>query len=151
MNINFNNVIIIFLIIIPILVIILLLANYFLAKSTPDNEKLSTYESGFSAQLNQTRQGMTIAYFVMALLFILFDLEVLLLYPLTVCLTTIGAYGFYIGVIFFLVLTLGFVVELSYGVLDFTSYDTNISHSTSSSDLKTNNHNLNLNFKFKNN
>lgn len=143
MNINFNNTIIVFLIIIPVLVGVLLLANYLLAKSSPDNEKLSTYESGFSAQLNQTRQGITIAYFVMALLFMLFDLEVLLLYPLTVCLNTIGTYGFYIGVIFFLVLTLGFVVELSYGVLDFSSYDVNVSPSQGLS----NKNNLNLKFK----
>ena len=77
----------------------------------------------------------------------LFDLEVLLLYPLTVCLSTIGTYGFYIGVIFFLVLTLGFVVELSYGVLDFTSYDTSIT--PHNNNLSRNKNNVNLNFKSK--
>lgn len=126
MNININFVLTIYLIFIPVLVLILLGLNYFLARSNPDSEKLSTYESGFSTQLNQTRQGVTVAYFIIALLFILFDLEVLLLYPITVSLNTIGYYGFCIAIIFFSILTLGFIVELSYGVLNFNSYSTNL-------------------------
>jgi NADH:ubiquinone oxidoreductase subunit 3 (subunit A) len=106
---------------VPVLVAVLLGANVLLSTSRPDVQKLSVFECGLGALLNQTRSPFNVIYYLVAILFLLFDLEVLLLYPLAVTLDTVRLYGFWIAVAFFLVLTLGFIVELAYGVLYFTS------------------------------
>jgi NADH:ubiquinone oxidoreductase subunit 3 (subunit A) len=85
---------IIFLIFTPILVVILLGANAFLSVSRPDVQKLSVFECGLSTILNQTRAQFNISYYLVAILFLLFDLEVLCLYPLALSIGIIGIYGF---------------------------------------------------------
>lgn len=105
---------------VPILVVILLLVNALLATHRPDSEKVTPYESGFSPFLGQTRAPFSIQYYLVAVLFLLFDLEVLLLYPIAVSLYSVSTYGFVIAVLFFIVLTLGFVYEFSKGALYFT-------------------------------
>jgi NADH:ubiquinone oxidoreductase subunit 3 (subunit A) len=105
---------------VPILVIILLMANVLLAVHRPDTEKVTAYECGFSPIYGQTRAPFSIQYYLVGILFLIFDLEILLLYPIRVTLYNVSLYGFWIAVIFFTVLTLGFVYELGKGRLYFT-------------------------------
>lgn len=105
---------------VPILVIILLMANVLLAVHRPDTEKVTAYECGFSPIYGQTRAPFSIQYYLVGILFLIFDLEILLLYPIRVTLYNVSLYGFWVAVIFFTVLTLGFVYELGKGALYFT-------------------------------
>ena len=108
-----------FLLIVPIVAALLLAVNALLSVSRPDIQKLSVFECGLGTRINQTRAPFDVAYYLVAILFLLFDLEILILVPIGVSLSVIGPYGFWIGIIFLAVLTLGFVIELSYGVLYF--------------------------------
>ena len=83
----------------------------------PDSEKLTSYECGFSPIHGQTRTPFSIQFYLVAILFLVFDLELLVLYPITVTLYEVGSYGFWIVLIFFSVLTIGFVYELGTGAL----------------------------------
>lgn len=107
-------------IIVPVLAIILLLVNALLSVTRPDSEKITTYECGYDASRGQARAPFNISFYLVAVLFLAFDLEVATLLPLAPSLGHVGLYGFWIAVIFFLVLTLGFVVEISSGVLQIT-------------------------------
>lgn len=102
---------------IPVLVLVLLLLNFILSPSKPDSEKLSIYECGFSAVYGQTRSTFHINFYIVAMFFLIFDLEIILLFPIAVSLTHVGLYGFTIAIIFFIVLTIGFVLEISSGAL----------------------------------
>ncbi|RZK43653.1 MAG: NADH-quinone oxidoreductase subunit A [Hymenobacter sp.] len=105
---------------VPVLTAILLMLNVLLAVHKPDTEKVSAYECGFSPVYGQTRAPFSIQYYLVGILFLLFDLEILLLYPLATSLYQVGSYGFVIAVAFFLVLTLGFMFEWGKGALYFT-------------------------------
>ena len=104
---------------VPILTGILLMLNVLLAVHKPDTEKVSAYECGFSPVYGQTRAPFSIQYYLVGILFLLFDLEILLLYPLATSLYQVGSYGFVIAVAFLLVLTLGFMFEWGKGALYF--------------------------------
>lgn len=108
------------LIVVPILVAILLMLNVLFAAHKPDSEKVTSFESGFSPIEGQTRSPFSIQYYLVAILFLLFDLEILLLYPIRLTLYNVSIYGFWVAVIFFTVLTLGFVYEIGKGRLYFT-------------------------------
>ncbi len=114
------NALTILFIFVPVLVGILLLVNVLLAVHKPDTEKVTPYECGFSPVYGQTRAPFSIQYYLVGILFLIFDLEILLFYPLAVTLYNVSTYGFAIGVIFFTVLTLGFVYEFGKGALYFT-------------------------------
>ena len=105
---------------VPVLVAILLVLNVLLAVHKPDTEKVTPYECGFSPVYGQTRAPFSIQYYLVGILFLIFDLEILLLYPLATSLYQVGSYGFVIAVAFFLVLTLGFMFEWGKGALYFT-------------------------------
>ena len=105
---------------VPILTGILLMLNVLLAVHKPDTEKVSAYECGFSPVYGQTRAPFSIKYYLVGILFLLFDLEILLLYPLATSLYQVGSYGFVVAIMFFLVLTLGFMFEWGKGALYFT-------------------------------
>jgi NADH:ubiquinone oxidoreductase subunit 3 (subunit A) len=107
-------------IVVPILTGILLMLNVLLAVHKPDSEKVSAYECGFSPVYGQTRAPFSIQYYLVGILFLLFDLEILLLYPLATSLYQVGSYGFVVAIIFFVVLTLGFMFEWGKGALYFT-------------------------------
>jgi NADH:ubiquinone oxidoreductase subunit 3 (subunit A) len=107
-------------ILVPILVAILLMANVLLAVHKPDAEKVTPYECGFSPVYGQTRAPFSIQYYLVGILFLIFDLEILLFYPLAVTLYNVSTYGFVVAIIFFTVLTLGFVYEFGKGALYFT-------------------------------
>ena len=92
-----------------------------MAPSNPDSEKLSIYECGFSSVYGQTRSTFHISFYVVAMFFLIFDLEILLLFPITVSLSQVGLYGFSIALIFFIVLTVGFIMEIGSGALNISS------------------------------
>ena len=108
-------------IIVPILSAALLGLNLLLAPSIPDEAKLSGYECGFNMLPGQTRSTFHIHFFIVALLFLIFDLEVLLLYPLAVTLYQVSVYGFTVAIIFFIVLTIGFVLEIGSGAINLST------------------------------
>jgi len=110
-----------FLVFIPILAIILLAINLILAPHNPYEEKASAFECGFHSFLGQNRSEFSISFFIFALLFLLFDLEILLVYPYIVSAYVNGIFGLIIMLIFFLVLTLGFAFELGKNALSIES------------------------------
>lgn len=110
-----------FFVFIPILAVILLAVNLIFAPHNPYLEKDSVFECGFSSFLGQNRTQFNISFFIFALLFLLFDLEVLLIYPYVVSAYTNGIYGLAILLVFFVILTLGFVFELGKGALKISS------------------------------
>jgi NADH-ubiquinone oxidoreductase chain 3 len=110
-----------FFLFIPILVIILLAINLIFAPHKPYQEKDSVFECGFHSFLGQNRTQFAISFFIFALLFLLFDLEILLVFPYGVSAYTNGLYGLIIVLIFFLALTLGFAFELGKNALKIDS------------------------------
>jgi NADH-ubiquinone oxidoreductase chain 3 len=106
-----------FFVFIPILAIILLGVNILLAPHNPYEEKNSVFECGFHSFLGQNRSEFSISFFIFALLFLLFDLEILLVYPYVVSSYLNGIFGLIIMLIFFLILTLGLAFELGKGAL----------------------------------
>ena len=111
------NALIILFIFVPILTLILLALNVIFSVHKPDSEKLTSYECGFSPIHNQTRTPFSIQFYLVAILFLVFDLELLVLYPITVTLYEVGTAGFWVVLIFLSVLTVGFVYELGSGAL----------------------------------
>ena len=114
-----------FFIFIPILAVILLGVNLIFAPHNPYEEKDSAFECGFHSFLGQNRSEFSISFFIFALLFLLFDLEILLVYPYIVSAYVNGVFGLIIMLIFFLVLTLGFAFELGKNALTIDSRQTN--------------------------
>jgi len=111
------NALIILFIFVPILALILLTLNLLFSVHKPDSEKLTSYECGFSPIHGQTRTPFSIQFYLVAILFLVFDLELLVLYPITVSLYEVGTLGFWVVLIFFGILTVGFVYELGSGAL----------------------------------
>lgn len=114
-----------FFIFIPILSIILLSVNLILAPHNPYEEKDSAFECGFHSFLGQNRSEFSISFFIFALLFLLFDLEILLVYPYVVSSYVNGVFGLVIMLIFFIILTLGFAFELGKNALAIESRQIN--------------------------
>lgn len=110
-----------FFLFIPILALILLAVNFVFAPHSPYQEKGSTFECGFHSFLGQNRTQFSISFFIFALLFLLFDLEILLVYPYVITAYSNSIYGLIIMLIFFLVLTLGFAFELGKNALSIDS------------------------------
>lgn len=113
-----------FLVFIPILAFILLAINIIFAPHNPYQEKDSAFECGFHSFLGQNRSEFSISFFIFGLLFLLFDLEILLVYPYVVSGYVNGVFGLLIMLIFFLVLTLGFAFELGKNALSIESKQT---------------------------
>jgi len=93
------------------------IASTIVARQKPDPEKLSTYECGFEA-FTDARGRFDVRFYLVAILFIVFDLEVAFLFPWAVSLGGIGVLGFWSMVIFLGVLTVGFVYEWRKGALE---------------------------------
>ncbi len=110
-----------FLLLVPVLAILLLAINLILSTHNPYQEKDSAFECGFHSFLGQNRTQFSISFFIFALLFLLFDLEILLVYPYVVSAYFNSIYGLVIMLIFFLVLTLGFAFELGKNALKIES------------------------------
>ncbi|MDA7981035.1 MAG: NADH-quinone oxidoreductase subunit A [Alphaproteobacteria bacterium] len=97
--------------------LILLLASFVVAPKLPDAEKLSAYECGFPA-FSDARSKFEVRFYLVAILFILFDLEVAFLFPWAVALGELGWFGLISMLIFLGVLTVGFVYEWRSGALE---------------------------------
>ncbi|OSC96161.1 NADH-ubiquinone/plastoquinone oxidoreductase [Trametes coccinea BRFM310] len=115
-----SNILMLF-IFVPILSGILLALNLLLAPKQPYEAKVSAYECGFSPVYGQTRNVFYINFFLVALLFLIFDLEILLLFPIAVTLYNVSIFGFSMVLIFFIVLTIGFVLEIGSGSIKLAS------------------------------
>ena len=113
------NALIILFIIVPVLSLILLVFNLLFSVHKPDSEKLTSYKCGFSPVHGQTRTPFSffVQFYLVAILFLVFDLELLVLYPITVSPYEVGTLGFWVVLIFFGVLTVGFIYELGSGAL----------------------------------
>jgi len=109
--------IILFLFISLILSFGFILANFLAAPSNPDPEKLSAYECGFEA-FDDSRMEFDVRFYLVAILFIIFDLEIAFLFPWAISLGNIGALGFWSMMIFLAILTIGFIYEWKKGALE---------------------------------
>ena len=112
-----NNVLIILFILVPVLAMLLLGLNLLLAVHRPDESKVSPYECGFSTIYRQTRSVFNIHFYIVAMLFLVFDLEILLLFPIAGTLYQVSSFGFSIALLFFIVLTIGFILEIGSGAI----------------------------------
>ena len=110
----------------PILVFILIgigfgigpmLAGYILGPKKPNTEKLSSYECGFEA-FEDSRVAFNVKYYLVAILFILFDLEIAFLFPWAVVMDQLGWYGFAAMSLFLAILVVGFIYEWKKGALE---------------------------------
>ena len=109
--------IIIFLAVALILSIGFIFINFVFSPKKPDPEKLSTYECGFEA-FNDSRMEFDVRFYLVAILFIIFDLEIAFLFPWAISLGKIGLFGFVSMMIFLFILTVGFIYEWKKGALD---------------------------------
>ena len=94
-----------------------MLMGRLLGPSRPDPEKLAPYECGFEA-FEDARMRFDVRYYLVAILFILFDLEIAFLFPWAVSLDAIGFFGFMSMMVFLTILVVGFIYEWKKGALD---------------------------------
>ena len=109
--------IILFLIIALGLSCFFIILNYLLSPKNPDPEKLSAYECGFEP-FNDSRMEFDVRFYLVAILFIIFDLEIAFLFPWAISLGKIGVFGFVSMMIFLFILTVGFIYEWNRGALE---------------------------------
>tara|TARA_B100001248_G_scaffold124648_1_gene93494 strand:- start:98 stop:466 length:369 start_codon:yes stop_codon:yes gene_type:complete len=109
--------IIIFLAIALILSLGFLVLNFAFSPKNPDPEKLSAYECGFEP-FNDSRMEFDIRFYLVAILFIIFDLEIAFLFPWAITLGNLGLFGFFSMMLFLFILTIGFIYEWKKGALD---------------------------------
>ena len=120
MSIDFLNnylTIIIFLTIAILLSLGFVVLNFALSPKNPDPEKLSAYECGFEA-FDNARIEFDVRFYLVAILFIIFDLEIAFLFPWAISLGNIGLLGFYSMMAFLFILTIGFIYEWKKGALE---------------------------------
>jgi NADH-quinone oxidoreductase subunit A len=109
--------ILVFLVIAGVIAVAMVVASFVLARQHPDSEKLSPYECGFEP-FEDARVRFDVRYYLVAILFIIFDLEVAFLFPWAVSLGDIGLFGFWSMMVFLGVLTIGFIYEWKKGALE---------------------------------
>ena len=109
--------IIIFLFIAIGLSVSFIVLNFIFSPKKPDPEKLSAYECGFEA-FDDSRMEFDVRFYLVAILFIIFDLEIAFLFPWAISLGNIGLLGFCSMMIFLFILTVGFIYEWKKGALD---------------------------------
>lgn len=95
----------------------IMIASFVIAQQNPDVEKNSAYECGFEA-FDDSRGRFDVRFYLVAILFIIFDLEVAFLFPWAVTLGKIGVFGFWSMMVFLSVLTIGFIYEWRKGALE---------------------------------
>ena len=96
---------------------VIVLASLIVARQHPDSEKTSAYECGFEP-FEDSRHKFDVRFYLVAILFIIFDLEVAFLFPWAVSLSTIGVFGFWSMMVFLGILTIGFIYEWKKGALE---------------------------------
>ena len=110
-----------FIVVVSILALLFLIINLILAPHNPYQEKYSIFECGFHSFLGQNRTQFGIKFFIYALIYLLLDLEILLIYPFAVSEYINNLYGLIITLIFIIIITVGFVFELGKGALKIDS------------------------------
>jgi NADH-ubiquinone oxidoreductase chain 3 len=101
-----------FFVFVVILAFVFLIVNFLLAPHNPYQEKYSIFECGFHSFLGQNRSQFSISFFLFALVFLIFDLEITLVFPFAVSGYINNVYGFLIALLFIAIVTIGFVFEL---------------------------------------
>ncbi|PHQ95816.1 MAG: NADH-quinone oxidoreductase subunit A [Marinosulfonomonas sp.] len=109
--------IVIFLAVAVALGVVLILAAVLIAVRNPDPEKISAYECGFNA-FDDARMKFDVRFYLVAILFIIFDLEIAFLFPWAVAFKDVGTLGFWSMIVFLGVLTIGFAYEWKKGALE---------------------------------
>ena len=97
--------------------ILMMIGSFLLGNNNPDSEKLSPYECGFEP-FSDSRMEFDVRFYLVAILFIIFDLEIAFLFPWAISLGNIGILGFMSMMIFLFILTIGFIYEWKKGALD---------------------------------
>lgn len=97
--------------------LIMVIASWIVGRQAPDSEKLSSYECGFEP-FEDARLRFDVRFYLVAILFIIFDLEVAFLFPWAIALGNIGMFGFWSMIVFLTVLTVGFIYEWKKGALE---------------------------------
>jgi NADH-quinone oxidoreductase subunit A len=116
LNLEYIYIIISF-VIASVLAIVIILLSYILVFQNSDFEKNSAYECGFQP-FEEARSQFDVRFYLVAILFIIFDLEIMFLFPWSVSLFLINLFGFYSMCLFLIILTLGFIYEWKKGALD---------------------------------
>lgn len=96
---------------------IIFILSYALAVQNPDSEKISAYECGFEP-FEDARNKFDVRFYIVAILFIIFDVEVIYLFPWSISLYVIGFQGFWVMILFLIILTIGFLYEIVKKALD---------------------------------
>jgi NADH-quinone oxidoreductase subunit A len=96
---------------------VIIIIPFLLAKRKPDSEKLSPYECGFEGE-GRVRNEFDVQFYLVAILFIIFDLEIAFLFPWAVVLEKVGIFGFWSMMVFLSLLTVGFIYEWMRGALE---------------------------------
>lgn len=109
--------IVIFLGVAGVIALALMVAPFLVAHRAPDPEKMSAYECGFNA-FDDARMKFDVRFYLVAILFIIFDLEVAFLFPWAVAFGDLGWFGFWSMMVFLAVLTIGFIYEWRKGALE---------------------------------
>jgi NADH-quinone oxidoreductase subunit A len=99
-----------------ILTVGLIIISYLLSQAQPDGEKVSPYECGFEP-LGDARQKFDVSFYLIAILFIIFDLEVVFILPVASVIHNVSLLGFWITIIFVIILTIGFIYEFISGAI----------------------------------
>lgn len=119
-----TSLIVLFLLV-PVIALILIGLNLLLAPHKPYKEKDSSFECGFHSFLGQNRSQFSISFFLFGLLFLVFDLEIVLIFPYAVSSYANGSYGLTIVFIFLVILTVGFCFEIGKKALSINSKQSN--------------------------
>jgi NADH-quinone oxidoreductase subunit A len=109
--------ILIFLVLAFVLACVLISIPFLVSNRKRDNEKLSAYECGFEA-FEDARIPFDVRFYLVSILFIIFDLEIALLFPWAIVLKEIGLWGFFSMIFFLFILTIGFIYEWRKGALE---------------------------------
>ena len=109
--------ILVFLVIAAGLSVMMIVASLIVGRQKPDKDKLAAYECGFDA-FDDARGRFDVRFYLVSILFIIFDLEIAFLFPWAVSLKEIGAFGFWSMMVFLGVLTVGFIYEWKKGALE---------------------------------
>jgi len=113
--------IMIFFIVVSILTVLFLLLNFLFAPHNPYQEKYSIFECGFHSFLGQNRMQFGIKFFIVAILYLIFDIEILVMYPFAISMSINNIYGLSLLLIFIFIITTGFVFELGKNALKIDS------------------------------
>ena len=111
---------------VTILSILFLLLNFIFAPHNPYQEKYSIFECGFHSFLGQNRTQFGVKFFIFALVYLLLDLEIVMIYPFAVSEYENGIYGLLVVLIFIIIITVGFIFELGKNALKIESKQTKI-------------------------